>query len=159
VLKHATNHTQQRCGAFLIRTQKTKIIEYMNLTKLINKGLISVYGPLLIFVVFSTLITYWITKNVFKLEIADIITTIFLFFYISIGWIWWSYKIVKWKYFAFSKLTIDESYELYSKAIGVGLIWPTGSIFNKTEIWTETDKNNWLKINSEIREIFELENE
>ena len=55
------------------------------------------------------------------------------------------------------KLTIDESYELYSKAIGVGLIWPTGSVFNKTEIWTKDDLNKWMKINPQIREIFEHE--
>jgi hypothetical protein len=131
----------------------------MNLGKLINKGLITVYGPLMTFVISSTLIAYWITKDILKLETADIITTVFLFVFIFIGWIWWSYKIVKWKYFAFSKLTIDESYELYSKAIDVGLIWPTGSIFNKTEIWTNQDKKKWMNINPEIREIFELEDE
>ena len=131
----------------------------MNLGKLINKGLITVYGPLMTFVISSTLIAYWITKDILKLQTADIITTVFLFVFIFIGWIWWSYKIVKWKYFAFSKLTIDESYELYSKAIDVGLIWPTGSIFNKTEIWTNQDKKKWMNINPEIREIFELEDE
>jgi len=131
----------------------------MNLSKLINKGLITVYGPLTTFVILSSIITYWITKDILKLEYADIITTIFLFVFIFIGWIWWSYKIVKWKYFAFSKLTVDESYDLYSKAIEVGLIWPRGSVFNKTEIWSEQDKKNWMKINPEIREIFELENE
>ena len=131
----------------------------MNLGKLINKGLITVYGPLMTFVISSTLIAYWITKDILKLQTADIITTVFLFVFIFIGWIWWSYKIVKWKYFAFSKLTIDESYELYSKAIDVGLIWPTGSIFNKTEIWTNQDKKKWMNINPEIRRIFELEDE
>ena len=115
----------------------------MNLSKLINKGLITVYGPLVIFVILSSLITYWITKNILELEKADIITTAFLFVFIFIGWIWWSYKIVKWKYFAFSKLTIEESYELHIKAIESGLIWPTGSIFNKTEIWTKEDKDKW----------------
>ena len=130
----------------------------MNLKSLINKGLISVYGPLATFVISSTLIAYWISKDILKLEKADIITTAFLFAFIFIGWIWWSYKIVKWKCFAFSKLTIDESYELFSKAIDVGLIWPNGSVFNKTEIWTKQDKKNWMNINPEIREIFELEN-
>ena len=131
----------------------------MNLGKLITKGLITVYGPLIAFVTSSTLIAYWITKDILKLGTADIITTAFLFVFIFIGWIWWSYKIVKWKYFAFSKLTIDESYELYSKAIDVGLICPTGSIFNKTEIWTNEDKKKWMNINPEIREIFEVEDQ
>jgi hypothetical protein len=128
----------------------------MDLSKLINKGLIMVYGPLLIFVISSTVITHWITKDILKLEFTDIITTAFLFVFIIIDWIWWSYKIVKWKCFAFSKLTIDEGYELYSKAIDVGLIWPTGSIFNKTEIWSNDNKKKWMNINPEIRELFEL---
>jgi len=130
----------------------------MNLNSIIIKGLIIVYGPLVSFVVACGFIANWIAMNILKSDKVDFIIMITVFIAIAIGWIWWSYKIVKWKYLAFSKLTIDESYELYSKAIGVGLIWPTGSVFNKTEIWTKDDLNKWMKINPEIREIFEFEN-
>jgi len=128
----------------------------MSLSKLINKGLITVYGPLVSFVVACGFIANWFATNILKSNKVDFIIMIVVVTAICIGWIWWSYKIVKWKYWAFSKLTIDESYELYSKAIGVGLIWPTGSVFNKTEIWTKEDLNKWMKINPEIREIFEF---
>ena len=64
---------------------------------------------------------------------------------------------MKWKYWAFSKLTVEESHELYLKAIAAGLIWPVGSVFNKTEIWTKADKDKWAKLKPEIREIFESE--
>ena len=129
----------------------------MNLTKLISKGLITVYGPLVSFVIFCGVIASWFATNILKSEKVDFIVMATVFIAVVIGWVWWSYKIVKWKYFAFSKLTINESHELYSKAIGAGLIWPAGSLFNKTEIWTKNDKNNWLKIDSEIRGIFETE--
>ncbi len=76
---------------------------------------------------------------------------------ICIGWVWWSYKIVKWKCWAFSQLNLEDSCDLYIKAIEIGLIWPTGSIFNKTEIWTKKDKYNWSQIDSEIRSLFELD--
>ena len=131
----------------------------MNLSKLINKGLITVYGPLVSFVIICGFTANWFTSNILKLEKADYIVAITVFIAICIGWIWWSFKIVKWKYFAFSKLTIDESYALYIKAIESGLIWPAGSVFNKTEIWTENDRKKWLEINPEIREIFEPNNE
>lgn len=52
---------------------------------------------------------------------------------------------------------MDDSYKLYTKAIGVGLIWPTGSIFYRTEIWTNEDRTKWSKINPEIKAIFELQ--
>jgi hypothetical protein len=129
----------------------------MNLTKLIIKGLITVYGPLISFVVISGFIANWYATNILKSEKVDFIIMITVFIAVVIGWFWWSFKIVKWKCFAFSKLTINESHQLYSKAIAAGLIWPAGSMFNKTEIWTESDKNNWLKIDSKIREIFESE--
>ncbi|WP_417854761.1 hypothetical protein [Xanthomarina gelatinilytica] len=127
------------------------------LKSIINKGLLSVYGPLATFVVACSLTTYWITKYSLELDKADFITAIVTITSVMIGWIWWSYKIVKWKCWAFSQLTVDESYELYLKAIGVGLIWPTGSVFNKTEIWTKEDKYNWTKLKPEIQEIFEPE--
>jgi hypothetical protein len=127
----------------------------MNLSSLINKGLITVYGPLASFVVICGFISSWIATDILKSDIADFIVMITVIIAIAIGWVWWSYKIVKWKYFAFSKLTVDESYDLYSKAITSGLIWPTGSVFNKTEIWTKEDIKKWNNLNIEIREIFE----
>jgi hypothetical protein len=129
------------------------------LSKLINKGLLQVYGPLISFVVIFGFIANWYASNILKSKKVDFIVATTVIIAICIGWVWWSYKIVKWKYFAFSKLTVDESYELYSKAIGIGLIWPTGSVFNRTEIWTNEDKVKWLNINPEIREIFELDDE
>lgn len=129
----------------------------MNLTKLISRGLITVYAPLVTFVLFCGFITNWYAENVLISEKVDFIVMISVIIAICIGWVWWSYKIVKWKCFAFSKLSVEESYKLYSKAIGIGLIWPAGSVFNKTEIWTKQDERNWKKINPEIRKIFEAE--
>jgi hypothetical protein len=130
--------------------------EKKNLSSMINKGLLTVYGPLISFVVACGFIANWIATNILKSDIVDFIVMIAVLISILIGWTWWSYKIVKWKYWAFSKLDLNDSYELYSKAIAVGLIWPTGSIFNKTEIWTKADRNRWSNINPEIKSIFEV---
>jgi hypothetical protein len=127
----------------------------MNLSPLINKGLLRVYGPLVSFVVASGFIANWVATNILDSDIVDFIVMITVLISICIGWTWWSYKIVKWKIWAFSQVEPVNSYELYERAIGVGLIWPTGSIFNKTEIWTKKDKENWKKLKPEIQEIFE----
>ena len=131
----------------------------MNLRKLINKGLITVYGPLVSFVITSGFIANWIATNFLKSEKAEFIVMISVILAICIGWVWWSYKIVKWKFWAFSQINTEKSNELYLMAVGVGLIWPAGSVFNKTEIWTKDDKDKWLRINPEIRKLFELDNE
>lgn len=126
----------------------------MKTNQLINKGLLTVYGPLVFFVIACGLIAKWFATNIIESDIADFIVMITVLISMVIGWIWWSYKIVKWKNWAFSQIGIEDSFELYEKAIGVGLIWPTGSIFNKTEIWTEKEKEKWSKLNPEIRTLF-----
>ena len=127
----------------------------MNLNKLINKGMLTVYLPILLFVVTCGYIANWYAKNILYSEMADFIVIATLIIAICIGWIWWSFKIVKWKYWAFSQLNKEESYVLYEKAIKIGLLWPKGNIFNKTEIWSKKDKYKWLTINQEIRELFD----
>lgn len=128
----------------------------MTLKKLINKGLLTVYGPLVSFVVACGIVTNWLAGTILNHEETDFIVAMAVFAAILLGWIWWSYKIVKWKCWAFSQIQPEDCYELYEKAIEVGLIWPTGSFFNKTEIWTKTDKEKWHNLKPEIREIFEI---
>ncbi|MEE9350261.1 MAG: hypothetical protein V3U80_09465 [Flavobacteriaceae bacterium] len=67
-----------------------------------------------------------------------------------LGWLWWSYAIVKWRLWAFSR--VDDFYELEDEAIEAKLIWPEGNWFNKTEIWTRLQREQWeeiIKSNSE----------
>jgi len=126
----------------------------MNLNSIINKGLLEVYGPLVSFVVLCGFISNWIVKDILKYDSPDIIVAIIVIIAVMLGWLWWSYKIVKWKFWAFSQLDYEESEELYIKSIEVGLIWPTGNIFNKTEIWTKSDKEKWSNLSQEIQFIF-----
>jgi hypothetical protein len=99
----------------------------------------------------------WYTSNIIKIDGSNILIAISIFISVCIGWIWWSFKIVKWKYWAFSKLTFEESNKLYLMAIESGLIWPSRSIFNKTEIWTKEDKKKWATINPNVQELFKAE--
>lgn len=119
----------------------------MDIKSLINKGLIRVYLPLVFFVITCVIIGEF-------LMLDDTIIALILLVSVIIGWVWWSYQIVKWKCWAFSKVRKQESHDLYIKAIGVGLIWEAGSVFNKTEIWTAADKIKWSKLDPEIQKIF-----
>ena len=65
-----------------------------------------------------------------------------------LAWGIWSYLIVKWKLWAFSN--VKNVHELKRKAIENKLIWPDGSIFNKTEIWSSSDKAKWRQINGKF---------
>jgi len=74
------------------------------------------------------------------------------------SWIWWSFKVVKWKIWAFSNININDSYELYSKAVNIGLIWPRGNIFNKTEYWAKGDLAKWENLDQKVKDIFSNKN-
>lgn len=131
----------------------------MNTNTLVARGLLWVYGPIIAFVFVSWLVSTWLTESVLQVENPDFTKVLVLFGSIIIGWIWWSYRIVKWKYWAFSHVQPDESKKLYNRAIAVGLIWPTGSRFNKTEIWTQKDKEKWNALKPEIHHLFSVDTE
>lgn len=57
---------------------------------------------------------------------------------VVVPWIYWSFKITKWRIWAFEN--VDDVYELKRRAIAAKLIWPDGNIFEKTEIRTAEDK-------------------
>jgi hypothetical protein len=48
------------------------------------------------------------------------------------AWLWWSVQVPKWRLWAYER--VADIPELKRKAILVGLTWPDGSIFARTEI-------------------------
>lgn len=126
----------------------------MKVRSRINSGLLKIYGPIVGFVSLITSVSYWILTDILMLELADVIGAGVLFISIGIGWLWWSVKIVKWKCAAFAGLSFEEGFELYTQAIGVGLIWPKGHIFNKTEIWSRQDRIRWGRLDPDVQLLF-----
>jgi hypothetical protein len=59
-----------------------------------------------------------------------------------LAWLYWSVAVPKWKMWAYPR--VDNVAELKKSAIRASLIWPDGSVFNKTEIktkkWREREK-------------------
>lgn len=55
-----------------------------------------------------------------------------------LSWLWWSFKIAKWRVWAFEN--VRNVHELKKRAIQERLIWPDGHFFEKTEIWSAADR-------------------
>lgn len=66
------------------------------------------------------------------------------------GWLFWSFFVVKWKIWAYEN--VRNVNELYLKAIEQNIIWPDGSWFNKTEIWSYEQKQKWHRIEHKFGE-------
>lgn len=53
---------------------------------------------------------------------------------IAIGWFWWSFSVSRWRQWAHENGADKE--ETQQLAVRTGLVWPRGSIFEKTEFRT-----------------------
>ena len=49
----------------------------------------------------------------------------------SVGWVWWSFSVPRWRKWAIQKGVPED--RLQKWAVLTGLVWPKGSIFEKTE--------------------------
>ncbi len=67
-----------------------------------------------------------------------------------VGWTYWSFAITKWRIWAFRN--VDDVHELKAKAISENLIWPDGSIFERTEIRTKSEHETIKKLESRFDE-------
>lgn len=66
-----------------------------------------------------------------------------------IAWFYWSYRITKWRIWAFDN--VRNVHELKKKAIEQGLIWKEGDWFNKTEFKTDSDKQKWTELKKKFQ--------
>lgn len=49
-----------------------------------------------------------------------------------LAWLWWSLSVPKWRLWAYQR--VESIAALKARAIAVGLIWPEGHFFERTEI-------------------------
>jgi hypothetical protein len=70
------------------------------------------------------------------------------------AWLYWSVAITKWRLWAFDN--VRNVHELKKRAIKEKLIWPDGSFWGKTEIWSGTQKRQWLGLQGkfELDDVF-----
>ena len=113
----------------------------------LNKGQLTINIPVF-FIMFGVIsLLFYLSA---KKEIPFYFTPLSFVIGPFCGWIYWSFAIVKWKLWAFKN--VRNRHELKEKAIRTQLIWPDSSIFNKTEIWTDYQKREWVKINKKFKD-------
>lgn len=127
--------------------------KYKSINEVLKKGQINVNGPTTIILVIVPIISIFLSPKIFPKEYAGMGIFVGLIAGFVLAWLWWSYKIVKWRIWAFENTKKTDWNRLKQKAVIQKLIWNDGSIFEKTEIRTKEDIRKIKKINLEIEQI------
>jgi len=107
----------------------------ITVNKAILRGHLTVTLPVLLILIGLPFLYSYLENVKFISVILKHILIVLSFF---LAWAYWSFFIVKWKLWAYKN--VSELDELKLIAIQQGLIWRDGSIFEKTEIKTKTEK-------------------
>lgn len=116
----------------------------ISIGRAINIGLIWVNGPVMLFLIGTPALA--LVGVPMLLKVLDVPTTSASAFVagatvpsLVIGfvgaWTWWSVTIPKWRLWAYER--VDDIPALKARAVAVGLTWPDGHVFEKTEIKSE----------------------
>jgi len=126
---------------------------YKSIDEVIRKGQIEVNGPVAIIMFGIPIIAILAAPIIIPKEYVGISTVAGLFLGFILAWLWWSYRIVKWRIWAFENTEKSDWQKLKERAINQKLIWNDGSIFEKTEIRSREENQKILEINSKINQI------
>lgn len=109
----------------------------MTTNKAIRRGQLLINVPVLIIILGTPgLCLYLVSLEILESQYVLLGFLVgFLF-----AWLYWSFAITQWRIWALSKT--EDPFELRLQAENVGLIWPEGSFFEKTEI--RTSRQNHL---------------
>ena len=104
----------------------------VSVSQAIRRGLLVVNGPVFVLLVgplglFATLVESRLVSRQFNWVGLLVFFAGFL-----LAWLWWSYKVPKWRLWAYERV-VDIAL-LKERAVAVGLTWPDGHTFEKTEI-------------------------
>jgi hypothetical protein len=101
--------------------------EAVSVDAVIRKGLLVVNGP-----VTFLLIVPAITSILILHRGPIVYTTAGVGFVLA--WLWWSLAVPRWRLWAYERVPVADIPQLKRHAVHVGLTWPDGSLFGRTEI-------------------------
>ena len=131
--------------------------EQQAINEVLNKGQLFVNFPVM-FVIFGlAYLSYYLhNMGVFSNNIKYV--GVILAF--ILGWLVWSFAIVKWRIWAFEKTNEKWHSYLKKEAVKAKMIWPDGHIFEKTEIRSKEQSKKIIAINKRMEqlEIIEFKN-
>lgn len=97
-----------------------------------SAGRAVILGHLIVSIpVFIIIIGFGMGGLIFGLKFSLIFLLIFLLIGFTLGWLWWSFIVPRWRQWALGQGVPAE--QLQSLAVATGLVWPKGYVFERTE--------------------------
>ncbi len=104
----------------------------ISISKAVGAGTLFVNVPVFILLMSGIALVMLFAKlEIFPKELGWLNCLGFVFGFLF-AWLWWSFTVPLWRYWAYQR--VESILELKAQAIKAGLIWPDGSIFERTEI-------------------------
>lgn len=118
----------------------------MSIRKVLNRGHLMLTIPTMCFLFLLPFASYLVSSQFLGGNDSGIVVLVSILVGLVLGWLSWSYFVVKWKIYAFEEMDKSEWGELYNRAVAEKLIWEFGSIFERTEIRSKEEKEKLASI-------------
>jgi hypothetical protein len=106
----------------------------MSVGKAINVGLVAVNGPVVPLLLLPMLV---VLPHMSQIERSQGLGFAILVFFgsviggLPVAWAWWSFTVPRWRLWAYER--VEDIALLKKRAVQVGLVWPDGHFFARTE--------------------------
>lgn len=127
--------------------------EYKTIQEVLDKGYSSVNLPVTAILVIIPIASIFVLPTFLPDKYAGLSYLIAFIVCFVLAWLYWSYKIVKWRIWAFENTRESDWITLRQKAVEQQLIWSKGSIFEKTEIRSKKEREQIENIDNRIQEL------
>lgn len=127
-----------------------KEVKHKSIREVLRKGHLYINGLVMLIMILIWFVSIFLAYQIVPGEYSTMTIFIGLVLGFIAGWLYWSVAITKWRIWAFENVDKRNWKELKHKAIREKLIWPDNSIYNKTELRTEKQKELINKIQEKI---------
>lgn len=102
------------------------------------RGLLIVNGPVFVLLVgplgiFSLLIKFEAISRTYNWVGVAVFPASFV-----LAWLWWSFSVPRWRLWAYER--VEDIANLKEQAVAVGLTWPQGHAFGRTELKSKAQR-------------------